>query len=175
MNRYGKWSRSLSLVSVLAMGFYCLLAWYLFYRYNQLFDAGYTSLDVSMCGSCMQYFIWFGAGLAGSLFIGSADDESRVHRAGVWGVLQCLTAWALAYPAAFLGKMNDGSGLMFIFFAPLATHPSFAVALILGMSLNISKRPESYFRPRLFCFLVILAFMVITFSAFLSVEIVAAA
>ncbi len=65
MNSYGKWSRILSLASVLAMVCYGLLARLLLHRYDRLFDAGYTSLDVSLCGKTMQYFIWWGAGLAG--------------------------------------------------------------------------------------------------------------
>ena len=173
MNYYGKGSLILSLASVLAMVCYGLLAWLLFHRYDRLFDAGYTSFDVSLCGKTMQYFIWWGAGLAGWLFIGSADSDSRGHRAWIWSMLQCISAWVLAYPAAFLGRMNDGCGIMLILFAPLATLPSFAAALIIGKMQNSCKSPQSYFRSRLYCFLVILTFMVTTISSFLCAEIMA--
>ena len=173
MNYYGKGSLILSLASVLAMVCYGLLAWLLFHRYDRLFDAGYTSFDVSLCGKTMQYFIWWGAGLAGGLFIGSADSDSRGHRAWIWGMLQCISAWVLAYPAAFLGRMNDGCGIMLILFAPLATLPSFAAALIIGKMQNSCKSPQSCFRSRLYCFLVILTFMVTTISSFLCAEIMA--
>ena len=173
MNYYGKGSLILSLASVLAMVCYGLLAWLLFHRYDRLFDAGYTSFDVSLCGKTMQYFIWWGAGLAGWLFIGSADSDSRGHRAWIWGMLQCISAWVLAQPAAFLGRMNDGFGIMLILFAPLATLPSFAAALIIGKMQNSCKSPQSYFRSRLYCFLVILTFMVTTISSFLCAEIMA--
>ncbi|MBR5213505.1 MAG: hypothetical protein IKV92_04495 [Akkermansia sp.] len=173
MNYYGKGSLILSLASVLAMVCYGLLAWLLFHRYDRLFDAGYTSFDVSLCGKTMQYFIWWGAGLAGWLFIGSADSDSRGHRAWIWSMLQCISAWVLAYPAAFLGRMNDGCGIMLILFAPLATLPSFAAALIIGKMQNSCKSPQSYFRSRLYCFLVILTFVVTTLSSFLCAEIMA--
>ena len=173
MNSYGKCSRILSMASVLAMVCYCLSAWFLYYRYGWLAEAGYTSFNVPLCGKIMQYFIWWGAGLAGWLFIGSEDSNSRVHRACIWGVLQFFSAWVLAYPAAFLGGMNDGSGMMLILFAPLATLPSFAAALIIGKMQNSCKSPQSYFRSRLYCFLVILTFMVTTLSSFLCAEIMA--
>ena len=173
MNYYGKGSRILSLASVLAMVCYGLLARLLLHRYDRLFDAGYTSLDVSLCGKTMQYFIWWGTGLAGWLFIGSADSDSRRHRAGIWGMLQCILAWVLADPAASLGRMNDGFGIMLILFAPVATLPSFAAALIIGKMQNSCKSPQSYFRSRLYCFLVILTFMVTTISSFLGAEIMA--
>ena len=173
MNSYGKWPFILSLASVLAMVCYCLSAWLLFERYCRLFDAGYTSFNVPLCGKIMQYFIWWGAGLAGWLFIGSADSDSRGHRACIWGMLQCISAWVLAHPAAFLGRMNDGFGIMLILFAPVATLPSFAAALIAGMRQNSCKSPQSCFRSRLYCFLVILTFMVTTISSFLCAEIMA--
>ena len=141
MNSYGKWSFILSLASVLAMVCYCLSAWLLYERYCHLFDAGYTSFYVPLCGKSMQYFIWWGAGLAGWLFISAADSGSRAHRACIWGMLQFISAWVLVYPAAVLGRMNDGSGMLFILFAPLATLPSFAAALLAGMMQKSGQSP----------------------------------
>ena len=149
MNRYGKWPFILSLASVLAMVCYCLSAWLLYERYCRLFDAGYTSFYVPLCGKSMQYFIWWGAGLAGWLFISSADSGSRAHRACIWGMLQFISAWVLVYPAAVLGHMNDGSGMLFILFAPLATLPSFAAALLAGMMQKSGQSPRSCLRAQL--------------------------
>lgn len=171
MNRYGKWPFILSLASVLAMVCYCLSAWLLYERYCRLFDAGYTSFYVPLCGKSMQYFIWWGAGLAGWLFISAADSGSRAHRACIWGMLQFISAWVLVYPAAVLGRMNDGSGMLFILFAPLATLPSFAAALLAGMMQKSGQSPRSCLRARLYCLLVILVFMGTALSSFSCEEI----
>ena len=158
-----------SLGALLTTAFFCGGAWYLVYLYAQMFDAGLTSFSLHWPGRCMQYFIWWGAGLAGCLFMCAADSDSLSLRACVWGVVQGISTWVLAYPAAFLGCMNDGFGICLILFAPFATLPSFVVALLLAMA-EKGKRPQFYTRARFLCLMVLLVFISVTaMSAILSV------
>lgn len=167
MKLLDKWSFILSLESLLALACYCLLAWLLIHRYDLLFDAGFI-IDSPLCGKSMLNFIWWGAGLAGWFFIRPADSASLGFRACIWGICQFASAWVLAYPAAFLGRMNDGLGIGLILFAPLVTLPSFVLACFLGKLQSGSKSPGFY---HLFSFLVILAFVITTLSSFLYEEI----
>lgn len=162
-----KWPFILSLFSLSALACYCLSAWFLMHRYGLLFDEGYI-IRSNLCGRSMQHFIWWGAGLAGWFFIRSTDSASCVARAYIWGICQFSSAWGLAYPAASLGRMNDGFGIMFILFAPLVTLPSFVVACILGKSRSGSQ--SSHLRSRLLSCLVILAYIITALSSFLYEE-----
>lgn len=162
-----KWPFILSLFSLLALACYCLLAWLFMHRYDLLFDEGFI-IRSNLCGRSMLHFIWWGAGLAGWFFIRSTDSASCVARAYIWGVCQFSSAWGLAYPAAFLGRMNDGFGIMLILFAPLVTLPSFVVACILGKARSGSQ--SSHLRSRLFSCLVILVFITTALSSFLYEE-----
>lgn len=162
MNHHGKWSFILSLTSLLALVCYCLLAWFLTHRYGLLFAGRYTIIQGSLCGESMLHFIWWGAGLAGWFFIRSENPISLAHRACIWGMLQFIAAWVLACPAFILGRINSSFGMLLMIFAPLATLPSFAAALILGILRDRDKNPRFYLRSRLFCFLTILTFIVTT-------------
>ena len=164
MNHHGKWSFILSLTSLLALVCYCLLAWFLTHRYGLLFEDRYT-IQGSLCGESMLHFIWWGAGLAGWFFIRSENPISLAHRACIWGMLQFIAAWVLACPAFILGRINSSFGILLMIFAPLATLPSFAAALILGILRDRDKNPRFYLRSRLFCFLTILTFIVTTLSS----------
>lgn len=160
----------LSTAAVIALVGYCLLACYLHERYCILFDEGYTQFRVHACGNCMLHFIMWGAGLAGWLFICTTNAKSRLPRACVWGMLQFIAAWVLAYPAARLSQINDGLGIALILFAPLATLPSFVVAFLAANTPIISSGSFFYRHSRLFSLLVILAFIITTLSTFLYEE-----
>lgn len=144
---------------------------YLFSRYSAFYAEGLNSLCVTECGRCLLNFIWWGAGLCGVFFMCASTGESRLLRAVIWGAFQLVGAWFFAYPTAHfcMPFLGDGLGMALIMLAPLATLPSYLVALLVALLLR-GRMLRFYVWARVAGLGLLLLFMVSNLVLFLQGE-----
>lgn len=117
-----------------------------------------VQVETHSCGRLLQYCLYFLFGICGFLYM-TGDKSGLFHRIVLWGSIQVGPAWFLGFMAANLSRMNDGTGLGFVLFAPVLTLPSFLLALVLSYGLRGEFGMRSCLVARSLCLVVLLGIM----------------
>ena len=124
--------------------------------YAHEMNARFVNLDTAACGRTLLWCQYVLFGICAALFL-PGDMAGLWPRIGIWAAIQVGSAWYLAFIAAVMSSMNDGIGMLVVWFAPVYTLPSFLLALIPAFALRRAVSIRGCLVARSLCLVILLS------------------